>query len=128
MRIFNRNGPGNYSRTRNNPAAELWRKRNYKMNEREKEQRIKSLNRNCGICPVCGGSIYQNGTPQYAHKIANTKANREKYGWYFIDHPLNGEMVCSLSCNQSMNIGMNKGKCLELLVDIILKEIKEFCK
>lgn len=95
------------------------------MNSAQKEQRKIALNRNFGICPICNGSIYQYGTPQYAHKIANTEPNRKKYGSFIIDHTLNGEMVCSLSCNQSMNIGMNKRKSLLLLADIITYELKK---
>ena len=96
------------------------------MTEVEKEQRRQALARSGGICPVCGGSINQYGTPQYAHKIANTDTNREKYGSFFIDHFLNGEYVCSLACNSSCNIGNNPGKVLELLADIVIYEIRKF--
>lgn len=96
------------------------------MTERQKEQREQALERSGYICPVCGGSIYQYGTPQYAHRIANTEPNRKKYGTFFMDSTLNGEMVCSLGCNQSMNIGMNKGKVLQCLADILMDEMKKF--
>lgn len=96
------------------------------MTEVEKEQRRQALARSGGICPVCGGSINQYGTPQYAHKIANTDTNRKKYGSFFIDHFLNGEYVCSLACNSSCNIGNNPGKVLELLADIVIYEIRKF--
>ena len=96
------------------------------MTEVEKEQRRQALARSGGICPVCGGSINQYGTPQYAHKIANTDTNRKKYGSFFIDHSLNGEYVCSLACNSSCNIGNNPGKVLELLADIVIYEIRKF--
>lgn len=96
------------------------------MNKEQKEQRIKALQRNGNLCPVCGKSIYEYGTPQYAHKIANTEGNRRKFGSFFIDHTLNGEMVCSLSCNQSLNIGFNKGKVLNLLSDILIYELGRF--
>lgn len=96
------------------------------MTEAEKEQRRQALARSGGICPVCGGSINQYGTPQYAHKIANTDPNRKKYGSFFIDHWMNGEYVCSLACNSSCNIGNNPGKVLGLLADILIYEIKKF--
>lgn len=96
------------------------------MTEEQKEQRKQALTRSSGTCPVCGGSINQYGTPQYAHKIANTEANRKKYGTFFMDHFLNGEYVCSLSCNSSCNIGQNNGKVLQLLADILIYEIKKF--
>ena len=94
------------------------------MTEKQKQQREQALSRSCYVCAVCGKPI-NSGAPQYAHKIANTKANRAKYGSFFIDHTLNGEYVCSLGCNQKMNIGQNPGKCLALLADIIIYEIKK---
>ena len=96
------------------------------MTDKQKGQRQQALTRSGGICPICGGSINQYGTPQYAHKIANTEVNRSKYGSFFMDHFLNGEYVCSLACNSSCNIGNNPGEVLKLLTDILLYEIKRF--
>ena len=96
------------------------------MTESQKEQRIKSFNRNDGICPVCGGSIQQYGTPQYAHKIANTIINRKKWGSFIVDHPLNGEYTCSLGCNSRMNIGQRPGDCLRLIKKIVEMELKNY--
>lgn len=96
------------------------------MTEEQKEQRRQALTRSGGKCPVCGGSINQYGTPQYAHKIANTELNRKKYGSFFVDHWMNGEYVCSLPCNQSCNIGNNRGKVLGLLADILIYEMRKF--
>lgn len=95
------------------------------MTEEQKEQRRQALTRSGGVCAVCGGPLNQYGTPQYAHKIANTEPNRRKYGTFFVDHFLNGEYVCSLACNNSCNIGFNRGKVLELLIDILLYESKK---
>ena len=79
----------------------------------------------CGACAVCGKDL--NGTAkQYAHKIANTKANRSKYGSFIIDSPLNGAYVCSLGCNQTMNIAQNKGAVLCLIADITMYEMRKF--
>lgn len=94
------------------------------MTSEQREQREKAFNRSCGVCAYCGKPL-NSGQPQYAHKIANTEMNRKLYGSFFIDHTMNGEMVCSLGCNQSMNIGYNKGKVLGLLADIIIFEIRK---
>lgn len=95
------------------------------MTEQQKEQREKALFCSAGVCGVCGKPLNQ-GQPQYAHKIANTKTNRQMYGSFVIDHTLNGMMVCSLACNQVVNIGFNKGACLSLLADIVLHEMRLF--
>ncbi len=95
------------------------------MTEAQREQRELALGRSDGVCAVCGKPLNL-GAPQYAHKIANTKTNRSKYGSFIIDHTLNGAMVCSLSCNQSMNIGFNRGAVLNLIADITLMEMRRF--
>lgn len=95
------------------------------MTEREKEERIARYNLSGMICEVCGKPILDN-QPQIAHCIADTKVNNAKYGSFFVQHRLNYRAVCSLSCNQSCNIGMNKGKVLMLLSDILTYEINKF--
>lgn len=95
------------------------------MNALQREQRENAIVRSAGICAYCGKPLNQ-GQPQYAHKIANTKTNRSKFGSFIIDHTLNGEMVCSLSCNQAMNIGFNRGAILSLIADITLMEMRKF--
>lgn len=95
------------------------------MTDKQKEQREKAYSRSNGKCYVCGKPLNY-GAIQYAHRIANTKPNRNKWGSWIIDHTLNGEMVCSLSCNQSLNIGNNPGECLKLVADITLYEIRQF--
>ena len=96
------------------------------MTEEQKEQRRQALARSGGMCPVCGKPINQYGTPQYAHKIANTEPNRKKYGSFFMDHFRNGVYVCSLACNHSCNIGNDPGQVLKLLADILIYEIRKF--
>ena len=59
---------------------------------------------------------------QYAHKIANKEMWRKKYGNWVIDHTLNGELVCSLSCNQSVDVGGSYGHHLEVIADILIAE------
>ncbi|MGP1459925.1 MAG: hypothetical protein ACTTKL_11585, partial [Treponema sp.] len=61
-------------------------------------------------------------TWQGAHRIANTKANRARWGSFIIDSPLNIAAVCSLRCNDACNIGGNYGECLALAEKIINKE------
>lgn len=95
------------------------------MTTAQREQRELALERSDDLCAVCGKPLKQ-GQPQYAHKIANTKTNRSKYGSFVIDHTLNGAMVCSLGCNQAMNIGFNRGAVLNLIADITLMEMRRF--
>ena len=62
-------------------------------------------------------------TWQGAHRIANTKPNRAKWGNFVIDHPLNIAIVCSLKCNQVCNIGYDEGACLRLVQRIAKREL-----
>jgi hypothetical protein len=91
------------------------------MNDREAEQREQALFRSCGVCTVCGKPIRQ-GQAQYAHRIANKEIWRSKFGYWVIDHTKNGEMVCSLSCNQTIDVGSSYGNHLEVIADILIAE------
>ena len=62
-----------------------------------KDQRRYALATSGGVCEVCGRPLNE-GQPQGAHRIGNTKANRAKYGDFIIDHRLNMGMTCSLKC------------------------------
>ena len=93
------------------------------MNEEEKWQRQLALAKSNGVCEICGAPLAQ---MQGAHRIANTKANRAKYGSFVIDHPLNIAIVYSLECNQSCNIGNNPGESLRLIKRIVEREIVRF--
>lgn len=95
------------------------------MNREQKEQRELALMLSGGVCAVCGKPLNQ-GAPQYAHKIANTQTNRKKYGSFIIDSVMNGAYVCSLGCNQAMNIGFNRGEVLKLIADITMFEMRKF--
>lgn len=90
----------------------------------EIEQRESALMRSYGACPVCGKPLVQ-GQVQYAHKIANKEVWRKKYGSWIIDHTLNGEMVDSLNCNQSIDVGSSYGKHLEVIADIVISEFEK---
>lgn len=95
------------------------------MTEKQKEQREKAYTRSCGVCAVCGKPLMA-GQMQYAHAIGNTEVNRKKYGSFFIDSTYNGCLVCSLSCNSSVDLGKSKGKILDKLAEILIKEINDF--
>lgn len=92
------------------------------MNDREIEQRELANIRSRGICAVCGKPLTDN-QPQYAHKIPNKEMYRKKYGSYIIDHTLNGEMVCCLGCNQSVDVGSSYGNHLEVIANIVVYEM-----
>lgn len=95
------------------------------MNESEEWQRRVALAKCGGVCEVCGKHL-TTSTWQGAHRIANTKANRAKWGDFIIDHPLNIAIVCSLGCNQVCNIGQDPGKCLELIKKIVVQELRKY--
>lgn len=95
------------------------------MTDAQIEQRQKAMGRSNGLCPVCGKPLIS-GQMQYAHAIGNTEVNRKKYGSFFIDSTYNGELVCSLGCNASVDIGKSKGRILDKLADILLKEMQDF--
>lgn len=98
------------------------------MTEEQRIQRLSRLAVSGGVCEVCGASLTTSNW-QGAHRIANTKANRTKWGSFVIDHPLNIAIVCSLACNHICNIGYNPGECLKLVKSIIDFELVKFtCK
>jgi len=74
-------------------------------------------------CQNCRKSVYACGTPQLAHRIADTKLNRKKYGNEIIDHLLNRWATCCLYCNGKMNIGFNRVES-EKLADKILAQME----
>ena len=89
------------------------------MTEKQIEQRQEAIGRSSGICPVCKKPLIN---PQYAHKIAQKDLWRNKYGSWVIDHTANGEMVCCLSCNQTIDVGSSYGNHLEVIADILIYE------
>ena len=95
------------------------------MNEAERNQRLVALAKCGNVCEVCGKTLTPS-TWQGAHRIANTKPNRAKWGDFVIDHPENIAIVCSLKCNHVCNIGYNPGACLRLVKKIIEKELRKF--
>lgn len=91
------------------------------MTESQKEQRMRALAVSGGVCEVCGKTLTPS-TWQGAHRIANTEANRKKWGSWIIDAPENIAIVCSLKCNQACNIGYNPGRCLEIVEKVYTRE------
>lgn len=87
------------------------------MTETEKAQRRYALAISGGVCEVCGRAL-RDGQPQGAHRIGNTKTNREKYGSFVIDHRFNIGMTCSLKCNGALDISGNTGAVLRLIQKI----------
>ena len=95
------------------------------MNEAETWPRQRALATCGGVCEVCKKTL-TTSTWQGAHRIANTKLNRAKWGNFVIDHPLNIAIVCSLKCNQVCNIGYDEGACLRLVQRIAKAELMKF--
>ncbi len=94
----------------------------YTMTSKEIDKRESKIIEQKNKCFICGKPMQ---SPQFAHFIANTKANRNKYGSFVIDSIFNGAMVCSLDCNDSCNIGFNLIKSLELAKNIYENELKK---
>lgn len=95
------------------------------MTQRQMEQKERAFVRSCGVCYVCGKPLFE-GQMQYAHRIGNTETNRKLYGTFFVDSTFNGEMVCSLECNHSLDCGKSKGNILSNLITILTNECKNF--
>lgn len=65
-------------------------------------------------CPVCDGVLnYWLGNDrlvwasptQKAHFISNSPTKIKKFGKHIIDHPYNWTLVCSLKCNNAVQVG-----------------------
>lgn len=95
------------------------------MNQKQIDQRERAFARSGMMCAVCGKPLTSiDSQPQYAHRLGNTETNRKLYGSFFIDSTFNGEYVCSLACNQKLDVGKTPRKVLDTLCDILIKEIK----
>lgn len=95
------------------------------MTDIQKEQREEAYKRSCGFCEVCGKPLIE-GQMQAAHRITNNTMNRNLYGSFIIDHPLNVGYTCSLSCNADLDLGNNEGAKLKLIAQIVMYEIQKF--
>lgn len=94
------------------------------MTDQQKEQRRYALAISGGVCEVCGAPL--GARAQGAHRIADTQANRHKWGALIIDHPLNVAMVCSLKCNDACNIGYRPYEALRLAFTILGAEMRKY--
>lgn len=90
-----------------------------------KNQRHHALATSGGVCEVCGRPLNE-GQPQGAHRIGNTKANRAKYGNFIIDNRLNIGMTCSLKCNGKLDISKNTGDVIKLCKRIYEIEAQKY--
>lgn len=81
------------------------------------EERIAIYNRDGGRCRTCGESVAFDAF-ELAHRIANTVANRKRWGSTIIDHPLNRVVAHPGRCNSAQNIGGSPGACAELIKQI----------
>ena len=95
------------------------------MEESIKEQRQYAIAISGGLCEVCGCPLNE-GQPQGAHRIGNTKENRAKYGSFVIDHRFNMGMTCSLKCNGALDISKDMGKVIKLCKRIYETELQKY--
>ena len=81
------------------------------------EERVYIYNRDGGRCRTCGEPVAFDAF-ELAHRIANTVANRKRWGSAIIDHPLNRVVAHPGRCNSAQNIGGSPGACAELIKQI----------
>lgn len=72
--------------------------------------------RDGGTCRNCGRDVRYPG--QLAHLIPQSQANIEKYGEEVIHHEENMKLVCSLQCNNALQI-TNRPEAISNLVFFI---------
>lgn len=81
------------------------------------EERLAIYSRDGGICQHCHAPVSIHAF-EVAHRIAQGKANRKKWGDAIIDHPLNKAITHRDACNSGMNIGHNPMACAVLVAKI----------
>lgn len=84
------------------------------------EERLRIYSRDGGICQACGEPVDINSF-QVAHRIANTKANRSRWGTRVIDHPINKATTHPGRCNDAMNCGFNPSKAQAIADEISIQ-------
>jgi hypothetical protein len=77
------------------------------------EERRAIYLRDRGLCQACNKPIAFSDF-EIAHRIANTKANRRRWGAEVIDHPLNKYVAHRGRCNDACNIGGRPMECQAL--------------
>jgi hypothetical protein len=89
----------NVNKSRTLTGSMKWRaKMNNKEARRLYERKIRARGHKC---PVCGEPMVY---PQLAHLVGQGKGNTKKYGKAFIHSEMNTMMVCSLECNNSVQL------------------------
>lgn len=81
------------------------------------EERVAIYNRDGGRCQCGCNERVPFDAFELAHRIANTKANRRRWGNAVVDHPLN-KAVALREHNSRLNIGGNPAACAELVARI----------
>ena len=96
--------------------------------QRIAQAKMFSQRQKCGVCgrPL---DLYKYPRPQLAHRVPNTKANREKYG-KAIDHPKNLVLVCAITfagknCNDAVLLGAGHPVAAEELMNEIKEAMNE---
>lgn len=75
------------------------------------------------MCRVCGKHANLYSTPQLAHLIPQTKANKRKYG-DILHHPDNLWLTCCLDCNNKAELHYTKW---EEKAEVIRGNIRVYC-
>lgn len=84
------------------------------------EERLEIYGRDRGICQWCKLRV-PIASFQIAHRIANTIANRKRWGTAIIDHKLN-KATAHPECNSYLNIGNKPMECIKLRDSIVALE------
>ena len=86
------------------------------------EERLRIYARDHGICQACGDPVAIDSF-EIAHRIANTIANRRRFGAEVVDHHLNKATTHQGRCNDAMNCGFRPDECRRIVEAI--RESKE---
>jgi hypothetical protein len=74
------------------------------------EEREAIYLRDRGICLACRKPVAFVDF-EVAHRVADTKSNRRRYGDAVVDHPLNKATTHRGACNDAMNCGFRPAEC-----------------
>lgn len=77
------------------------------------DERLALYSRDRGICQACGMPVAFTDF-EVAHRIADTVANRKRWGDDVIDSPMNKAVTHRGRCNSAMNRGGRPNECEEI--------------